>query len=57
MGKEDGGLRVANLSLRLDSNDLEDLRRMAGDMRVPYTILARMLIVQGLRSGVQMTER
>jgi hypothetical protein len=48
---------MANLSVRLDSNDLEDLRRMAGDMRVPYTILARMLIVQGLRSRVQMTEQ
>lgn len=42
---------MGNLCIRLEDEDLEQLRAQAGEMRVPHTVLARMLIVQGMKGG------
>jgi len=42
---------MASLSIRLDDEDLEILKKGANELRIPYTILARTLIVQGLKAG------
>lgn len=47
---------MANLCIRIDDADLEELRKQADERRVPHTILARMLIVQGLRDVLQARE-
>jgi hypothetical protein len=40
---------MALVALRMEQSDLDQLREQAAAMRVPYTVLARALIVQGLR--------
>jgi len=41
---------MANLCIRIDDEDLELLKEKADELRIPHTILARTLIVQGLKA-------
>jgi hypothetical protein len=40
---------MTTLSIRLDADDLQALRKRAQELRIPPTIYARTLIVQGMR--------
>lgn len=40
---------MANISIRIDDGDLEELRKKAETLRIPVTIYARSLIIQGMR--------
>jgi hypothetical protein len=40
---------MANISIRFDDEDLEELRKKAEALRIPVTIYARSLIIQGMR--------
>lgn len=40
---------MALLAIRMDQADLDDLKATAEELRIPFTVLARSLIVQVLK--------
>lgn len=43
---------MAIMAIRMEQEDLDQLKREAAEERVPYTIYARMLIVRGMKKTV-----
>lgn len=41
---------MKTLAIRIDEKDLEELRERAEALRIPVTVYARSLIVQGMRA-------
>lgn len=42
-----------NLYLKVEAEDLDDLKTLAKEMRVPYTVLARMILVKGIKDEMK----
>ena len=48
---------MALLAIRMEDTDLQELKKQAEDKRIPFTIYARSLIVQGMKDASKGTEQ
>ncbi len=47
---------MGKLSINIDERDLEELRKRAEDLRIPPTVYARTLIIQGMRAEAKRSD-
>jgi predicted DNA binding CopG/RHH family protein len=47
---------MALLAIRIEQDDLDRLKEKAAELRIPFTIYARTLIVQGMKEETKIGE-